>query len=73
MLVCKRNEGIRTTVVINQDTPLSLRNTKANALKCVQFSLVTGSLSYTMEKTVRYSVLHLSTEIILAKVIERSE
>lgn len=57
--------------MINQDTPLSLRNLKADVLKCVQFCLVTRSLCHTMEKiTMRYGAFHLSIKfpsVIFAK------
>lgn len=55
-------------VVINQDIALSLRNPKADALKCVQFCLLTSSLSHKMEEiTTRYGMLHLSIKLLLAK------
>lgn len=55
-------------VVINQDIALSLRNPKADALKCVQFCLVTSSLSHKREETtMRYAMLHLSIKLLLAK------
>ena len=60
--------------MINQDIPLSLRNPKADALKRVQFCLVTGSLSHTVEKiTMRYGALHLSIKLLLAKVTEGND
>ena len=39
MLVCRRNEGSGSMVVINRDIPLPLKKSRANALKCVQVSL----------------------------------